>query len=169
VEINGLATTAASTVAKVRAFVSIGCILNIAWNPSIVSGGRFRRFILSHIRWFNLWTRFDYGAAGPIEPNGKSWLTGVSLKNRRVDNAGSLLLDHSSYWDNHEQVNAPLLEELGDSEPANHFRCRSSRDLDGGAHVEEQLNRVDDPQPEVIAVDILVRRMDPVARVIDPA
>ena len=86
-----------------------------------------------------------------------------------MDNAGSLLLDHSSYWDNHEQVNTPRLEELGDPEPANHFWCRFSRDLDGGAHVEEQLNRVDDPQPEVIAVDILVRRMDPVARVIDPA
>jgi len=86
-----------------------------------------------------------------------------------VDDAGSLLLDHSSYWNNHEQVNMPLLKELGDPEPANHFWCLPSLDLDGGAHVEEQLNCVDDPQPEVIAMNVLVRRMDPVARVINPA
>ena len=50
-ELNGLATTADSTVAKVRTFISIGSILNRAWNPSIVSGDRFRRSILSHILW----------------------------------------------------------------------------------------------------------------------
>ena len=114
---------------KVQAFVSTGAILNMAWNRRIVRHERFRRPIPSAIHWYNLWTRFDYGAAGPIEKTNKPWLHETGLKNRRVDNYGSLLLDHTGYAENMEQVTSVLLEEIGGLAEGNDFwRGESLRD-----------------------------------------
>ena len=93
---------------KVKSFISFGSILNMAWNPRIVKHNRFKKAIPSRIRWFNLWARYDPGAAGPIKPpidqGDKSWFDGVQLVNRRVNNFESILLDHTGYWKNQEQV-----------------------------------------------------------------
>ena len=106
---------------KVRSFISFGSILNMAWNPKIVKHDRFKKPIPNTIRWFNLWTRYDPGPAGPINPEGKSWLTDARLSNRRVNNSESILLDHTGYWKNQEQVVSLALEELGGPNHENDF------------------------------------------------
>ena len=107
---------------KARAFITIGAILNMAWNSAIVSEhARFRRPIPPHVRWYNLWTRYDYGAAGDIDIAERPWLHATKLVNRRVSNYESLLLDHTAYWRNQEQVISLLLEELGGLDDGNDF------------------------------------------------
>ena len=112
-----------SPLQKVVAFVSIGSILNMAWNRSIVDAGdrRFRRGIADHIHWYHLWTRYDIGPAGPIKTEDKPWISEGSLVNRRVNNFDDLLLDHTGYWGNLEQVHSLLLEEMGGLDDGNDF------------------------------------------------
>ena len=106
---------------KVKAFVSTGSILGMAWNSSIVKHSRFKKPISPHIRWYNLWTQFDVGAAGPIDPCDKPWLKGVGLRNRRVNNLEDITRDHTGYTDNDEQVVSLVLEELGGLDSSNDF------------------------------------------------
>jgi hypothetical protein len=112
-----------STLDKVKAFVSIGSIINMAWNRSILSDSdpRFRREMPEHLHWYHLWTRFDIGPAGPIELDGKPWIYPDSIVNRRVNNYDDLLLDHTGYWGNLEQVHSLLLEEMGGLDQSNDF------------------------------------------------
>lgn len=110
-----------NAIRKVGSFISFGSILNMAWNPRIVEHDRFNKPIPNTIRWFNLWARYDPGAAGPIKQEDKGWLQGVLLANRRVNNSESILLDHTGYWKNQEQVVSLALEELGGPDDKNDF------------------------------------------------
>lgn len=108
-------------VEKVRSFITFGSIMNMAWNPHIVRHNWFKKSIPSTIRWFNLWTRYDPGPAGPIETDGKPWLQDGLPANRRVNNFESILLDHTGYWNNCEQVVSLAMEELGGPDDGNDF------------------------------------------------
>ena len=100
---------------RVKAFIGIGSILPMAWNESIVSreDRRFQRPMAEHIHWYHLWTRFDIGPAGPLKPPEAILESGPQLCNRRVSNFDDLLLDHTGYWENLEQVHSLVLEEMG--------------------------------------------------------
>ena len=118
-----LRTSAPKTLERVKAFIGIGSILPMAWNDSIVGREerRFRRPIAEHIHWYHLWTRFDIGPAGPLKPPGAIQEQGPQLCNRRVSNFDDLLLDHTGYWENLEQVHSLVLEEMGGLDEANDF------------------------------------------------
>ena len=112
---------AKDTLEKVSAFISTGSILSMAWNPKIVKHERFKKPIPPHIRWYNLWTQYDVGAAGKISSDDKHWLKDVDLHNRRVTNLDDILKDHTGYTNNDEQVVSLVLEELGGLNKSNDF------------------------------------------------
>ncbi|MCH7801028.1 MAG: hypothetical protein IIC24_05715 [Chloroflexi bacterium] len=103
---------------KVHALITVGAILNMSWNLGLT---RFQKPIPSNIRWYNLWTHYDYGATGPILKDEKPWLNESNFVNRRVDNTETLFLDHTSYWGNNEQLTTLILEELGGLDTSNDF------------------------------------------------
>lgn len=107
---------------KVRALVSIGSIMTMAWNRSIEKQiePRFLQPLPKDLHWYHLWTHFDVGPAGPLKIPALV-KNGPVVCNRRVNNSDDLLLDHTGYWDNLEQVHALLLEELGGLEVENDF------------------------------------------------
>ena len=110
-----------SSLDKVKASIAVGAILNMAWNPKIVKHPRFCKPIPDHIRWYDLWTQYDPGPAGPISKDGRGWLSTLKLISRRVNNNEDLILDHTGYWNNAEQVNSLALEEIGGLDDNNDF------------------------------------------------
>ena len=130
---------AQQTLGKVKALIGTGSILGMAWNPSIVKHSRFKKPIPTHIHWYNLWTQYDIGAAGPIVAENKPWLATASLRNRRVNNVEDIAMDHTGYLDNDEQVISLVLEELGGLNDNNDFwRGRAESDASGWKQRSEQ-------------------------------
>ena len=137
---------------KVTSLITVGAILNMAWNPNIVKHERFTRPIRPEIRWYNLWTRYDYGAAGAIDATSRDWIDEATLADYRVNNLGSLALDHTEYWGNREQVLAILLEELsGRDERSDFWRGSSERGNGEWYYRSEQTWKDFDMRREAIA------------------
>jgi hypothetical protein len=92
-------------------FVTVGSALNLAWDvvPK-VERPRFYRPLPSEVEWLNVWSRFDPVALGDLRVPPEA---GGPLKySWRVVNQMDLLSDHVAYWNNAEQVLAPLLNLL---------------------------------------------------------
>ena len=106
---------------KLETLITFGAILNMSWNEGIVEHGRFKNDLPNDLHWYNLWTRYDYGAAGDINAGRHAWLDEDILADYRASNLGSPARDHTSYWENREQLHALVLEELGGRENANDF------------------------------------------------
>src|SRR5262249_25205268 len=89
----------------------------------------------AHVRWLHFWARYDPVAAGPINPNSlpalpewrdlampdphKALRTSLAAcENIDVVNTDSLFTDHTTYWENLEQVVGPIARELVVGSPA---------------------------------------------------
>jgi len=118
-------------------FISVGSALNRAWDL-IPKGERFRfhRQISPHVNWLNLWSGPDPVPRGPLdgpqvkkdsEWNRDRWKDanqkcadsdGMVVNQRIADademvvNQSDIFSDHSAYWNNAEEVMAPILDRL---------------------------------------------------------
>jgi hypothetical protein len=109
-------------------FISVGSALNRAWDliPK-EEKFRFHRQISPHVHWLNLWSGPDPVARGPlggpvldensdpewnrdrVGPNGKQKVADEDLM---VINQSDMFSDHSAYWNNAEEVIAPILDKI---------------------------------------------------------
>lgn len=103
-------------------FVSIGSALNLSWDsvPPDESA-RICRPLPASIDWLNIWAQYDPVGGLPLrlsegtyESRESTWTRGymVPLSQREVVNQMDLFSDHSAYWNNVEEVIAPLLNVL---------------------------------------------------------
>jgi len=106
-------------------FVSVGSALNRAWDlipPE--EGFRFHRQISRHVKWLNLWSGPDPVPRGPLDgpvvthpdwDRGRKWPNGthkVADEDCMVINQSDIFSDHSAYWNNAEEVIAPILDRI---------------------------------------------------------
>lgn len=121
---------------RVRALVTVGGILPMVWRTS-PRRPSFDAPLPPGIRWLNLWARFDPAEGGPISPERLKaampdlatptqhvrpwsllWLlprpapASRSFEDVAVSNADSILLDHTSYWTNLDEVMPRIAREL---------------------------------------------------------
>jgi hypothetical protein len=110
-------------------FICLAQALRRLWLVASTDAARFRAVLPAHVRWLHFWARYDPVAAGPLTaksvPRRLHWndTTGArdalalreSLSrcaNFTVVNTDSLYTDHTSYWENFEQVVGPIAHEL---------------------------------------------------------
>lgn len=123
-------------VARVRSLVTIGGILPMVWRtrPHRES---FDHSLPSGIRWLNLWARFDPAEGGPIDdsrvraampnrvatnarqrPRSLLWLAPhrspepATFEDVAVSNEDNIILDHTSYWQNLDEVTPRIAREI---------------------------------------------------------
>ena len=112
------------TIETIKTWVSIGSIMTLAWSTRVVETSN-RKYLdpipkSEEIKWLNLWTTFDIATGAKlVAPDSDPPIP--QPMNLRVNNFGSLALDHTGYWDNIEKVYLLLLEELGGREKSNDF------------------------------------------------
>jgi hypothetical protein len=135
----GLATALEQAGARARrkpvTFVCLGQALRRMWLLGSVDPHRLRAALPEDVRWVNIWARYDPVAAGPLTlqalPRAVAWgdpersdpyaaiaRTLELSENVDVVNHDSLLLDHTTYWQNMEQVVGPIALELVAGHPA---------------------------------------------------
>ena len=103
---------------------SVGSALNLAWDTA-PSSERFRleRRLPSEAGWLNVWSEYDPVAGEPLRLPAAAWRSRVAqtqaaaglhapLQQRGVVNQMDIFSDHSAYWNNTEEVLAPLLDRL---------------------------------------------------------
>lgn len=93
--------------------VTVGSALNLAWDvvPN-VERPRFYRPLPRGVLWLNVWSKFDPVALGELRVPPE--VAAAPVCSCRVVNQMDLLSDHDAYWNNAEQVLAPLLDLLTD-------------------------------------------------------
>ena len=112
------------TIETIKTWVSIGSIMTLAWSTRVVEASN-RKYLdpipkSEEIKWLNLWVTFDIATGAKlVAPDSDPPIP--QPMNLRVNNFGSLALDHTGYWDNIEKVYLLLLEELGGREKSNVF------------------------------------------------
>ena len=112
------------TIETIKTWVSIGSIMTLAWSRRVVETSN-RKYLdpipkSEEIEWLNLWANFDIATGAKlVAPDSDPPIP--QPMNLRVNNFGSLALDHTGYWDNIEEVYLLLLEELGGREKSNDF------------------------------------------------
>jgi len=116
-------------------FICLAQALRRMWLLAGTDPHRLRRVLPSRVRWLHFWARYDPVAAGPINPNSLPPLSEwrdpsvpdphealrASLgacENIDVVNTDSLFTDHTTYWENLEQVVGPIARELVVGAPA---------------------------------------------------
>ena len=126
----------AERAARVRSLVTIGGILPMVWRtrPHRES---FDYSLPSGIRWLNLWARFDPAEGGPIDdprvqmamPDRAAtdarqslrsllWLAPLrspepaTFEDVAVSNEDNIVLDHTSYWQNVDEVTPRIAREI---------------------------------------------------------
>lgn len=116
-------------------FISLGQALRRMWLLAGMDNHRLRRVMPDHVRWLDIWARYDPIAAGPLtaaalprlaawtdpttpDPHDAICATLARLENIDVVNRDSLLTDHTTYWQNMEQVVGPIALELTRGHPA---------------------------------------------------
>jgi hypothetical protein len=123
-EIGELLELERQTIKSIETWVSIGSVMSLAWSTGVVreSNPKYQRPIPTgeEIKWLNLWTTFDIATGAKLAPPDAA-PTIPGPMNLRVNNFGSIALDHSGYWDNIEEVYLLLLEELGGRDKSNDF------------------------------------------------
>jgi hypothetical protein len=116
-------------------YVSLAGALRRFWLLSRTDPERLRATLPEHVRWLNFWSRYDPVAVGPLSPralpplnrnaSAQDQATDKALRARlatceNVDviNTDSVFSDHTTYWDNLEQVVGPIARELVAGHPA---------------------------------------------------
>ncbi len=116
-------------------FICLGAALRRVWLLADADPHRLHGVMPAHVRWLNFWARYDPIPAGPLSPSSLPALDEwddpdvpnpypamcASLEhceNIDVVNTDSTLADHTSYWDNLEQVVGPIARELVAGHPA---------------------------------------------------
>lgn len=93
---------------------TVGAGLNLAWRIAPRSErGRFTRPLSTAVRWHDFWTSFDPVPRGRLHPP-----MSAEFKDHEVINQADAFSDHTAYWNNVEEVLAPLLDLATD----HHFR-----------------------------------------------
>jgi hypothetical protein len=95
-------------------FISVGSALNSAWD-FVPDSERFRfyRRFASQVHWLNLWSGPDPVSRGQLRvPDACKIRRPDRFKQRTVLNQMDLFSDHSAYWNNVEQVIAPILDSI---------------------------------------------------------
>ena len=65
---------------------------------------------LGQTRWVNIWTRYDPAQAGPLTKDDEK--LAAETEDIPASNEGDPFADHSSYWNNHDQVIPALVKEI---------------------------------------------------------
>jgi hypothetical protein len=102
-------------------FVSIGSALNLCWRTAPPEEmHRFSQPLSPNFDWLNLWAAYDPVDGDPLKLPDEAyqsrltmWYPGyVPLVQLEVVNQMDLFSDHSAYWNNAEEVLAPILDAL---------------------------------------------------------
>ncbi len=103
-------------------FVSVGSALNLSWDAAPPEETyRLNNRLSPAVDWFNIWAAYDPVGGQPLRLPGpalqsrrSAWSPGylVPFSQREVVNQMDLFSDHSVYWNNTEEVIAPLLDAL---------------------------------------------------------
>ena len=126
----------AERAARVRSLVTIGGILPMVWRTR-PHRDSFDYSLPSGIRWLNLWARFDPAEGGPIDdprlriampgrvgteasqnPRSFLWLAPLpspepaTFEDVAVSNEDNIVLDHTSYWQNVDEVTPRIAREI---------------------------------------------------------
>jgi len=89
-------------------FISVGSALNSAWDFVPKSEYlRFYRQFAPNVYWLNLWSECDPVARGELRPPYPN-----NIPDLPVVNQMDLFSDHFAYWNNAEQVVAPILDTI---------------------------------------------------------
>jgi hypothetical protein len=124
-----LAQTSDMDAEKPITFICLAQALRRLWLVSGREASRFRAVLPAHVRWLHFWARYDPVAAGPVTarsvPRNLNWSSQSAKQdalalsdslnrcvNFTVVNTDSLYTDHTSYWENLEQVVGPIAHEL---------------------------------------------------------
>ncbi len=92
-------------------FVSVGSALNLAWDVSdIEDRGRFFRAVSPALEWLNVWASSDPVPRGDLRIPGVVEAMPARYDSLAVVNQMDMFSDHTSYWNNAEQVMAPILD-----------------------------------------------------------
>jgi hypothetical protein len=114
-------------------FITFGSALNSAWD-FVTQEERFRffnRLIDPAIRWLNIYSQEDPVSRWPLrrprQPRGILGRLGQpqSFRNLEVVNQMDMFSDHSAYWNNAEQVLAPMLNRITGGRLMTRLRMRS--------------------------------------------
>jgi hypothetical protein len=120
---------------KPLTFICLAQALRRMWLLEGTDPHRLRRVLPERVRWLHFWARYDPVAAGPITPSSLPRLDEwgdlampdpheaicaslASCENIDVVNTDSLFTDHTTYWENLEQVVGPIARELVVGHPA---------------------------------------------------
>jgi hypothetical protein len=136
----------AGQLPKPVTFICLAQALRRIWLMTPDDPHRLREVLHRDVRWLHFWARYDPVTAGPLTPEslprlkpvrdldasdtyGKLALRIGNCKNVAVVNTDSTFSDHSTYWQNLEQVVGPIARELVDGhEPlANLAQARLAR------------------------------------------
>ncbi len=96
---------------------TVGSALNLAWD--VTPGDeefRFARPLPNCARWVNIRAQFDPVALGPlqfpVDPLAAAAIRATQPEDIEVTNQMDVFSDHTAYWDNAEQVIAPMLDRV---------------------------------------------------------
>jgi streptogramin lyase len=116
-------------------YICLAQALRRVWLLSRTDPERLRGVLPATVRWLHFWARYDPVAVGPLYPDAlpppapgaPPWVgaTDKALRARLADcenvdvvNTDSIYSDHTTYWDNLEQVVGPIAHELVAGSPA---------------------------------------------------
>jgi streptogramin lyase len=116
-------------------YVCLAQALRRIWLLSRTDPERLRGVLPEKVRWLHFWARYDPVAVGPLDPHtlpppvprAPAQVRAADLtlrarlgqcENVDVVNTDSVLFDHSTYWQNVEQVVGPIARELVAGHPA---------------------------------------------------
>lgn len=116
-------------------FICLAQALRRVWLLPGIDARRLHGVLPERVRWLHFWARYDPVAAGPLSaltlPRLRAWsdpavpdpseAIRASLErceNREVANTDSSFTDHTTYWENIEQVVGPIARELVVGHPA---------------------------------------------------
>jgi hypothetical protein len=116
-------------------FICLAQALRRAWLMTADDPHRLRGVLPERVRWLHFWARYDPVAAGPLSarslPRLEAWPDPntpdphkalcarlEACENVDVVNTDSAFTDHTTYWQNFEQVVGPIARELVAGHPA---------------------------------------------------
>lgn len=120
---------------KPMTFICLAQALRRVWLLPGIDTRRLHGVLPDRVRWIHYWAPYDLVAVGPLEPRTlpplDRWLDPAvpdptnairasleRCQNIEVVNTDSTFTDHTSYWQNLEQVVGPIAHELVSTQPA---------------------------------------------------
>jgi hypothetical protein len=123
------------TARKPITYICLAQALRRVWLASRTDPERLRAVLPEGVRWLHFWVRYDPVAVGPLDPRALPPLEpGATARARAADkalrarlkgcenvdvvNTDSIFADHTTYWENIDQVVGPIARELVAGHPA---------------------------------------------------